>query len=73
MKVHAKLNVWFPEKTYGFCYWIDENGRMISHFVHIANVVSGREKLKVGMPISFYRAESKKGWLAVEVEVGGAK
>jgi hypothetical protein len=69
MKEHPKINVWFPEKNWGFAYWMDKNKKMISHFVHIANVISGREHVKVGAEITFYRAESKKGWLAVEVEV----
>lgn len=73
MKEHAKLNVWFPERNFGFVYWTSPSGKMISHFLHIANVVSGRENLKVGAEVAFLRVEAKKGWLAVDVEVGGAE
>jgi hypothetical protein len=71
MKEKAKLNVWFPDRNFGFVYWVDKNGKMISHFLHVANVISGRENLRVGAELVFHRAEARKGWLAVEVEVGG--
>lgn len=73
MKVRGKVNVWFPEKQFGFIYWVSDSGKMISHFLHIANITSGRENVKVGAEVSFFRVETKKGWLAAEVEVGGAE
>jgi hypothetical protein len=66
-KERAQLNVWFPARAFGFIYWKDENGKIISHFLHQSNIISGipRERAIV----LFQRVETKKGWLAADAEV----
>jgi cold shock CspA family protein len=70
MKEQGKLSVWFVDRNFGFIHLKDADGKIVSHFLHLANVVSGRENLKTGAVVSFQRVETKKGWLAVDAEVG---
>jgi cold shock CspA family protein len=72
MRMSGILNVWFPEKRYGFIHQ-DQNGEVLRHFLHEENIKSGTPKS--GATVKFKSVGTRKGYLAVDAEIvdGGAR
>jgi hypothetical protein len=66
MKITGVLNVWFPERNYGFLHE-QRDGLLVSHFLHAANIVSG--KPRSGAMVTFQSVMSTKGSLAMNAEI----
>jgi cold shock CspA family protein len=66
MRPTGILNVWFPEKRYGFIHQ-DHGGVILKHFLHEANIKSGTPK--TGATVKFKSVVTRKGYLAVDAEI----
>ena len=72
MRPTGILNVWFPEKKYGFIHQDNTDGAVVKHFLHEGNIKSGVPR--PGAMVRFKSVVSRKGLLAVDAEIldGGA-
>ena len=66
MRPTGILNVWFPEKRYGFIHQ-DNGGVLLKHFLHETNIKSGVPK--TGFTVKFKSVVTQKGYLAVDAEI----
>jgi cold shock CspA family protein len=66
MKSRGIINVWFLDRNYGFIHQV-ENGVLIRHFLHSANVVSGTPRM--GAVVHFDSVTGKKGLLALNASI----
>jgi cold shock CspA family protein len=67
MRPTGILNVWFPEKKYGFIHQDNADGTVLKHFLHEGNIKSGMPKS--GATVRFKSVMSRKGLLAVDAEI----
>jgi cold shock CspA family protein len=66
MKRTGILNVWFPDRNFGFIH--EDNGtEIVSHFLHVSNIFSGNPI--TGATVEFQTVTTAKGTLAVKAEV----
>jgi cold shock CspA family protein len=74
MKTKGTINVWFETKQYGFIHE-EKAGEILKHFLHANNIISGTPS--TGAEVLFRSVVTRKGFLAVQVEVlsgdGGAQ
>ncbi len=66
MKVTGNLNVWFPDRNFGFVHQ-DTGDVILSHFLHAANIKSGTPK--TGATVLFKSVVTRRGYLAVDAEI----
>jgi cold shock CspA family protein len=71
MKISGTINVWFPDREYGFIHE-EKGGVILKHFLHANNVASGTPR--TGATVLFKTVVGRKGFLAVNADVlGGAQ
>jgi cold shock CspA family protein len=66
MKIKGTINAFFSTRGFGFAN-VPTNGKLISYFIHINDVVSGVPQ--IGAEILFTPVVGKKGPAAKEVQV----
>lgn len=66
-KVIGCLVVWKPEKNYGFINVMNDDGSVVSYFLHAVHIYSGAPEK--GSIVRFESAKSAKGLLAVYAEI----
>jgi cold shock CspA family protein len=61
-----KLNVWFPEKHYGFLHQ-ERDGELVRIFLHEKNIMSGVPR--TGARVRFKVVMTSKGLMAIDATI----
>jgi hypothetical protein len=71
MKHDGRIAAYHNGRGFGWIHGTDQNGRLSRYYFHISWVLTGDPA--AGLPVKFIAGQNEKGFVAIEVEVGGAE
>ena len=63
----AYIDVWFPDRNFGFIHETRPDGQIYKLFLHASNIQTGMPRS--GLIVKFNEGRNSKGALAIDVEV----
>ena len=70
MKHSGYIAAYNAARGFGFVHGLDANRKLTRYYFHVTWVITGDPK--TGLPVEFVAGTNEKGFIAVDIEVGGA-